>query len=290
MDKRIPTSSIQRYWLIALLFSLGISGCQKRLSCESVEATATAAARMVGTPVPVALREIEMRWEAGVHAQTYVENETGANSSCAQCHAPLEWQPLSSELPPAWVQAGLKGLSAPIAIAESNWPDVGCEVCHPQPRDQITGEISWLSIPSKSIYELRDTSSHLCLTCHLPAPGGDHTPLVFEGVHSELTCTDCHDAHDGSASCGTTTCHQPFAEECEAIETHDNPHRVVTCSGCHDGLGLPIGWNEEQEKWDTFTGGDPQIASEADVFSSHALVLEVDCDRCHAPGDHPWDL
>jgi hypothetical protein len=289
VDKHIPISSLQRCWLIALLFSLGISGCQKRPSCESVEATATAATKTIATPIPLALGEIELRWEAGVHAQTYVVDEKGTNSSCAQCHAPIEWQPLSSELPPSWVQAGLKGLSVPAAIAEATWPGVACEVCHPQPRDQITGEIGWLSIPSKSMYEEMDTSTRLCQTCHLPDPGGDHTALVFEGVHSELTCTDCHDAHNGSASCGTTTCHQPFAEECEVIETHDKPHREVTCSGCHDGLGFPIGWNEERGKWDTFNGGDPLIEGQAKAFSSHALVLEVDCDRCHAPGDHPWD-
>jgi hypothetical protein len=117
----------------------------------------------------------------------------------------------------------------------------------------------------------------------------DHIPFIFEGVHAEQYCIDCHDAHNGSATCGSSTCHQTFGQECIAIETHDKPHSEVTCGGCHDGLGLPIGWNEVIGKWDTFLGGDPRIDQDARPINSHSIVREVDCDRCHSPGDHPWD-
>ena len=289
MAKKDSRPTQRRLYLLALLLVLGALGCQKRPSCESVEATATAAAIATGTPISLTVEQVEQRWEQGTHSRTYSKDEDNGNSSCARCHAPLEWQPVTDELPDSWLQAGLTGLTAPIEIAESEWSAVSCEVCHPQPREAIDGEIAWLEVPPLATYKQVDSSAQLCGNCHLAEQPEDHTALLFEGVHMELACTDCHDPHDGSATCGTSTCHQPFAIECEVIETHDRPHSVVTCSGCHDGLGLPIGWNEKQEKWDTFIGGDPQIDDDTRPYNSHFLVLEVDCDRCHAPGDHPWD-
>jgi hypothetical protein len=280
---------LQGWLILVAVLALGLSSCQRRPSCESEDATATVAALATRTPVSLNADQVEQLWTQGVHADTFVEDEEGRNSSCARCHAPMHWQPLSSELPTSWAQNGLTGLSTQIHISESDWSQISCEICHPQVREDVDGEIGWLEIPPMAIYMDVDTSSQLCGYCHLAETNKDHIPFRFEGVHAQLSCIDCHDAHDGSASCGTSTCHQPFAQECIEIETHDKPHSEVTCGGCHDGLGLPIGWNEEIEKWDTFYGGDPRVERAARPFNSHNLVLEVDCDRCHAPGDHPWD-
>lgn len=124
---------------------------------------------------------------------------------------------------------------------------------------------------------------------YLAEPGEDYASLVLEGVHAELSFSECHDADDGSATCGISRAINPSQRNAWPM-TQDNPHSVVTCSGCHDRPGLPTGWNEEQEKGDAFIGGDPQLDDEARPFSSNFLVLAVDCGRCHAPGDHPWDL
>lgn len=265
------------------------SGCQKRPSCESVEATLTAGASELDTPLLLTIEQIEVRWERSAHARIDRQAEDDGKSSCARCHAPLAWQPMVDELPDSWLRAGLTGQTTPKEFDTSEWSGVSCEICHPQSRAAIDGEIAWLEVPPLATYVRVDSSDQLCGKCHLVEQPESHGALHFEGVHEALSCTNCHDPHDGSATCATSACHQPFAAECEAIETHDKPHSVVTCSGCHDGLGLPIGWNDKQERWDTFIGGDPQLADDARPFNSHFIILEVDCDRCHSPGDHPWD-
>lgn len=280
------------WWFIVVISVLGMSltSCEGRPSCESIEATATAVALAAGTSVPLEAGEVEERWERGVHAHTFITGDSeGGNSSCARCHSPMDWEPLASERPEAWEAHSLEGISEPNQISEQEWSHVHCEVCHAQPNNEIDGEFSWLEIPPLGIYEEVATIGQLCKKCHIPEVDNDHTPFIFVGVHAELNCTDCHDAHDGSATCGTSTCHQSFSQECIEIETHDKPHSEITCGGCHDGLGLAIGWNKELEKWDTYYGGDPRIEQGARPFNSHNIVLAVDCDRCHAPGDHPWD-
>jgi hypothetical protein len=267
-----------------------LASCDKRPSCESVEATATSLALETGALEPQKAEEVEEGWERGVHSQTYISGDSvGGNSSCARCHAPMNWQPLTSERPQAWVVHNVAGISAPIEISEQVWDHVSCEVCHAQPSSEIDGEISWLEIPTLGIYESITSTDQLCSKCHIPEVDSEHPPFIFEGVHVDLSCIDCHDAHDGSATCGTSACHQTFAQECIEIETHDKPHSGVTCGGCHDGMDLAIGWNEELGKWDTYFGGDPRLEQDARPINSHYIVLEVDCDRCHAPGDHPWD-
>lgn len=268
--------------VIGALFCL--AGCESRPSCESVDATATVVASATGSKT-VQADQVRERWQQGVHAQTYT---AGENSSCARCHAPLEWVPVLSERSQAWLELGLAGVGEPFHIPEAAWSNVSCEICHAQRMDEIDGEISWLAIPPLGLYEDVSSPRQLCSKCHVSEVEDGHTPLVYGGVHEDLGCSDCHDAHDGSASCGSR-CHQPFAMECTQIETHDKPHSDVTCSGCHDGMDFAIGWNEERARWDTFTGGDPRVNREARPFTSHYIVLEVDCERCHAPGDHPWD-
>ncbi len=266
-----------------------ISGCASRPSCESVEATVKAATQADESYEAIDRALVEQRWQAGVHADSFVVSATGVNSSCARCHAPLAWQPLQDELPMRWASLNLSGLRTGQKIAEAQWPQIGCKVCHPGEHEQGNREIALLDVAPLDLYIEVRSSSHLCRQCHLSVVEGEHVPLVIGGVHEELECSDCHDVHDGAATCGESSCHQTFAQECIPIETHDKPHASITCWGCHDGLQLPIGWNEDKEMWDTFFGGDPRNEPSARPIASHSLTLKVDCDRCHAPGDHPWD-
>jgi hypothetical protein len=112
-----------------------------------------------------------------------------------------------------------------------------------------------------------------------------HRAVTLGANHAELDCTACHEAHDGSASCTGSGCHEPFAAECEPPQTHDKPHAQVSCSACHDAQGLEIIWNEGTAKWDTAVA---YREGELRPYTSHNLALEVDCDRCHEPGNHPW--
>lgn len=232
---------------------------------------------------------IETVWEAGPHADTYVVSMDNTNSSCARCHSPMNWTPTSEEIPASWTARLIDTETGPLLISKMEWANVDCQICHNVEKGQIIGEIAWLEIAPQGIYSEVDTSTALCQKCHLAEGVEGHEAVMVESSHADFLCADCHDAHSTIASCSSAGCHEPFAEECESIETHDKPHSEVTCNACHDGGESKIDWNEELGKWDTFLSEGNAITDEFKPFTSHNVVLEVNCDRCHAPGDHPWD-
>jgi len=241
------------------------------------------------TATPQDPATVEAVWLSGPHAETYVIAEDMTNISCAQCHSPLNWNPSSGEVTVSWTD-GQTGMVHPSPlIGEVDWQNIGCVVCHRGEKDQIQGEIAWFDPISMDEYADVESSTALCQKCHRAGEIDGHHSISLEGSHSELLCTDCHDPHNTSATCSSAGCHEPFAAECESIKTHDKPHSQVTCSACHDGEEPQIEWNEELQAWDTFRSGSIGIPMEHEPYTSHNIVRDVDCDRCHAPGDHPWD-
>jgi hypothetical protein len=230
---------------------------------------------------------IQTIWDAGPHADTFVVSEDNTNSSCARCHAPLNWAPTKEDIPVSWVENQIDPATSSSYISNAEWKHVSCSSCHASEEAQRQGNFSWLEIPSLERYSDVETTTQLCQKCHFESPHPGHRALSIDGAHSELLCTDCHDSHDATATCAA--CHEPFAQECESIDTHDKPHSEVTCSACHDAGEPEIQWNEELLAWDTFR---PDLMNDLDGYESyvsHNILLEVDCDRCHSPGDHPWD-
>jgi hypothetical protein len=193
--------------------------------------------------------------------------------------------PEEGALPAKWLQAGVDpaGLT-PVSPADSS--PIGCAICHQGQPEEIEGEIAWLEVPPALVYSPVQTSTELCEKCHQAGDVEGHLSIKVSGSHLEMTCTDCHDPHDTAANCTGSGCHEPFAAECEPVETHDKPHSEASCAACHDADLLPIDWNERDQVWDTV------IRSTADesyrTYASHALILEVACERCHEPGNHPW--
>jgi hypothetical protein len=183
--------------------------------------------------------------------------------------------PEEGALPAKWLQAGVDpaGLT-PVSPADSS--PIGCAICHQGQPEEIEGEIAWLEVPPALVYSPVQTSTELCEKCHQAGDVEGHLSIKVSGSHLEMTCTDCHDPHDTAANC----------TECEPVETHDKPHSEASCAACHDADLLPIDWNERDQVWDTV------IRSTADesyrTYASHALILEVACERCHEPGNHPW--
>jgi hypothetical protein len=175
-----------------------------------------------------------------------------------------------------------------LLISEQEWQDIGCEVCHPGEPNQISGEIAFLDLDSPDGYLKVSSVKILCDQCHLATDIEGHNSTIVMGTHTEMGCADCHDPHTGAASCTASGCHQTFAEECDPIHTHDKPHREVTCSACHDAQDLKIDWNEDLHAWDTFFPQDEGTPDDYRPHTSHFLLLAVDCDRCHEPGNHPW--
>jgi hypothetical protein len=286
-------------WIVIslmLTLSLSLSACGSRSKDGCEEESNSPEKGNYSTPVEPLLTAtpqdpllIEALWQDGPHADTHVVAKDNTNNSCARCHSPLNWIPISEEMPASWTASQIEiSLPTPL-IAKLDWSNVGCIVCHPGEKDQIAGNFAWLEIAPQGIYSEVDTSTSLCQKCHLAGDVEGHYSISVKGSHSEFLCTDCHDAHDTTATCNSAGCHEPFAAECESIETHDKPHAEVTCSACHDGGEPEIEWNDVLQAWDTFNSTSEGNSGESKPYTSHNIVMEVDCDRCHAPGDHPWD-
>jgi hypothetical protein len=282
--------------IIMLALALILSHCGKgpREGCDPESTTSKDGIQStfiapLFTETPQDPVSVEAIWQEGPHADTYVVAEDQTNNSCAKCHSPMNWNPTSEELLTSGMGNQIEiDLTTPLTD-EVEWNKVGCAVCHPGEKDQIKGDFAWLESAPTGDYSEVDSSTALCQKCHLLEEVEGHHSLYVEGSHSEFVCTDCHDAHSTAATCSSAGCHEPFAAECESIETHDKPHAEVTCSACHDCGEPQIKWNEEHQAWDTFRLSSEGNPMEYKPYTSHNLALEVDCDRCHAPGDHPWD-
>jgi hypothetical protein len=286
-------------WIVVismLVLALTLSNCGKgpREGCDSEVTTSKDGIQStLVTPLFIVTPQdpfsVEALWQEGPHADTFVVAEDNTNNSCTQCHSPMNWNPTSENQPVKWTASQIDISPPTPLIDEVEWNNVSCNVCHPGEKDQIRGEFAWLENAPTDEYSEVDSSTVLCQKCHLAGEVEGHHSLDVEGSHSEFLCTDCHDAHSTAATCSSAGCHEPFTAECESIETHDKPHAEVTCSACHDNGEPQIKWNEEFQAWDTFRLSSRGNPVEYEPYTSHNLTLEVDCDRCHAPGDHPWD-
>jgi len=279
---------------LLLAFLLVACGSRTREGCEPENRTqGYNSGPQVPDPMashtPQDPEEIRTLWHNSPHANTFILSEDNTNSSCAQCHAPLNWSPTKADIPVSWVEKQLNPAPSSLHISEEAWTHVDCKVCHSSEENQIDGEFAWLEIAPLETYVEMETTTQLCQKCHLETAYDLHQPLLLKGSHADFICTDCHDPHSTTTNCSTSACHEPFAEECERIETHDKPHSEVTCVACHDGDESEIAWNEQRQAWDTVRTSATNHPQEYEPYVSHNIVLAVDCDRCHAPGDHPWD-
>lgn len=229
------------------------------------------------SPAPLTPGVAGELWASGPHARTDLREQTGVEQDCQGCHIPLDIPGESTEVSRPHTVEGVRP-DAPI----------GCAVCHPQEPGQESHQFALLIDPGTGDYRAVDSGSALCEQCHTGEQPEGHLPIVVSGVHEDLHCLDCHDAHSGQASCTTSGCHQPFQAECEPIPTHDKPHAVVTCTACHASGEVKIEWDEERQAWHSFfpveNKGEPQHKGQ----HAHNLSREVICERCHTPGQLPW--
>ncbi len=263
-------------FLMTILSACGGSG---RPQCEPTPGADDSAAANP-TSTPQSPEEIRALWSSGPHADTQVLSEDGQNEDCATCHDRLNWIPSKSSNS----TVGSKWASSPSTEPVLDEGAVTCEICHEGEPGE--GEIAWLADPPMHVYEEVMGPTQLCIKCHLENDTEGHLGISVMGPHIDFECVDCHNSHDTTSSCTDSGCHSPFAQECEPIQTHDKPHAEVTCSACHDATGMTIAWNEAYSAWDTFIEVGEDAASRS--ITSHQLAPEVDCDRCHEPGNHPW--
>lgn len=221
-------------------------------------------------------------WETSPHAQTYVLDELGMNSTCARCHAPVEYIPSMDDMPESCASCKFEVDPPPPLIAEEAWGNIPCKVCHQIKRGDVDPSYAWLAIPPIDEYEDIATTTDLCIKCHTNVDIAKHTNIDVAGAHLGYTCTQCHNAHSTTASCLTGSCHSDVLTRITTIPGHDDNHIAVTCGACHDATGLVVGPNEEGN-WITF-----QPASSIPT-ASHNIAKESLCERCHFL-NNPWNL
>lgn len=298
-------------WGLVLLFACGLAACQTKVEVpptlvdtpadvnapatqqseqpsqgetQGVPATPTSAPTD-SVPDPAA---IEAAWQSSPHANSFVLDEQGQNNTCARCHAPVNWLPSMDDLPESCYACKFELEPPPPLILESEWTDIPCNVCHKvDKKDNIQPEYAWLEIAPLGEYAAVASPTELCLKCHAPVDIPGHGSVVVGGAHPDYECTRCHSAHSTITSCAAAGCHSDIIEPVTPIAGHDADHQAVTCVACHDGSGMEVGPDEETGLWVTFfTGAE---ASDRFAFTSHNVVLEASCDRCHFV-NNPWSL
>lgn len=237
---------------------------------------------------PESAEVIQVKWQEGPHAQTYVLDEAGKNDTCARCHAPVNWIPSMDDMPESCYACKFEVEPPPPVIAEVDWTHVECKICHTVKKKEIQPEIAWLEIAQIEQYAAVASATELCQKCHTPVEVAGHGGTVSEGAHAEMACSDCHDAHAMTASCGEAGCHETLEAAGVVIDGHDADHVNVSCGACHDASGLEVG-PDASGMWVTF---DPQPAdpvAEKAAITAHNTVKEAPCERCHFAGN-PWNL
>ena len=279
--------------LIATVFlAVGLTACQPgadtppdELASPQVpsnEGSPTGAPQVTVSPTEIATDPIQSLWEASPHAHTYVLDEAGMNSTCARCHAPINYVPSMDDMPASCATCKFEVAPPPPTIAEADWENIPCNVCHRVKRGDVDPNFAWLSIPPIDEYEDLATTTELCIKCHTVVDVAGHTGIDVAGSHAGYICTQCHDAHSTTASCATGICHPDVLTPSTPTPGHDENHKSVTCWACHDAAGLTIG-PDEQGNWTTFQPG-----SSIPVVS-HNIVKDVLCERCHFL-NNPWNL
>lgn len=237
---------------------------------------------------------ISSQWAAGAHASTFVVSADGKNNYCARCHAPIEWLPTLEDLPESCSSCKFELSEPPAYIAEEQWQSIPCKVCHQiDKKGDVQAEVNWLEVAALEEYATVENPNELCLECHSAVNVREHVGVAVEGAHQDFLCSNCHNAHGLTASCGDSECHERLQDPQNVIPGHDQNHRDVACEACHDGSGWVVGPHEETGIWTTFAPwavdgeGNPENGSIA--FTSHHIILESACERCHF-SDNPWDL
>jgi len=248
--------------------SQNTGGAASQLARGANEKTDTAAA-IPDTPLD--------KWLAGPHADTYVVAEDGTNSTCNRCHDPINYVPSMADMPASCTVCKFEVKPPPPLIEQANAHSVDCKVCHRVDRSgTVLADVMWLEVAAIEQYADVSSVNQLCQYCHSGAGVQGHADIQLGGAHADLTCTDCHDAHMMTASCGASGCHETLAE----TPGHDADHANVHCVACHDAGGMDVGPDESRGgQWVTFAGGD---AEDPFPHLSHMLAREVACDRCHA--------
>ncbi len=230
------------------------------------------------------------KWQSSPHGNTY-DLGKGPNTYCSRCHSPRNWDPASKiDAPPNCVSCKFE-TDATVRVAKSNplvaqadWRNIGCDVCHRVENETASAEIAWLNRVTGKYEPVANTTS-LCEKCHMDTDVLRHRRDLGKAVHVGFQCTQCHDAHTTKASCASSQCHVSLSQ----IPGHDAAHANVNCVTCHDASGLQVGRDPSTNAWITWRTTELLGRKTTKSYVSHNLQKSVDCARCHFAGN-PWNL
>ena len=213
--------------------------------------------------------------------------------------------------------------SNPLVPRES-WLDIRCDICHEMSEGVADEKIVWWDQAAGQYVPMNDTTA-LCEKCHADTTTIRHQRDLGSAAHAGFVCTECHDAHSTDVSCTQSGCHDLVAgapavttipatpddgqhpegsqgfctgASCHASSTvvawaaapmHSKEHNSVTCVACHDASGLAVGPLEAGGAWITWRTTELLGRQTTKPFQSHAIQLDVACQRCHYEGN-PWEL
>jgi len=234
---------------------------------------------------------IQQKWEHSAHASTFVEGTDGNNNTCARCHAPANWFPSIDDMPESCFVCKFEVSDPPPYIAENEWENISCNICHKlDKKDNVEPGYIYLEVAAIEEYSEVATTTELCQKCHTAVDLPDHNIAELAGAHSDYACTECHDSHGAAAlSCGSVGCHDDVIDPAVPIAGHDQDHQTVSCGACHDAAGMQVAFIEELGAWTTIVPGSTETDQDVMALTSHNIVKEASCDRCHFE-NNPWDL
>lgn len=281
---------------IILLAGLALwSGTGRLAARDRPAAPAAPESVSTGTPMPTAstgtvasaeqLATAEAEWATSGHADTY-DGGLGADTTCARCKSPLNWQPDPVAALAALDCAACKrepgqprpNLSVAAPVLEVDWQNIGCRVCHEPAGDSYLTSIAFWN-NELQLYEEVGSVTELCDRCH----EGQHGFWVVREqaespAHKEWECTACHGPHGAPSAC--SDCHDTTAGAASAEHVR---HLQVDCTTCHDAGGLPIWQDTNPESRYSGIYMTFRMAHADRSWPSHNLQRQVSCGRCHHP-------
>ncbi len=286
--------------LCIIVLALTLSSCKSEESTtaasEDLEPQATSGAQERSTKPPEDQptqppasndpEAILRAWQEGAHANTFVVSAGGENNSCSSCHSRYNFIPAIDDIPEECFTCKFEVDDPEPFIPEKYWMHVDCMNCHKIDKKKVEPEIAWLEFALIEEYSEVASVTELCDKCHLAADITEHASVIVGGDHPNYQCTQCHDAHNTTANCSASDCHEGVLAQDSAIAGHDEDHASVACVACHDADELEIGFIEELGLWTTLIATS-EGGTETRPFTSHNIVLEAPCERCHFPGN-PW--
>lgn len=224
-------------------------------------------------------------WRQSAHADTY-DDGMGANTTCARCKSPKNWDPTAQAAQEALNCASCKrvpgaprpSLTAGVSVPKTEWEDIKCDICHIPIGDTYGINVAFWNQATGS-YEAIATETELCAHCH----EGQHgfqvvTEQEKSPAHQGWDCSRCHGAHGAPAFC--TDCHDPAV----GGGARDHAlHQQVDCTACHDAGHLGIWQDTDADSTHYGEYITVRFAHTLTSWPSHNLQAEVSCTRCHHP-------